>query len=282
VRVLITGANGQLGRALKQVYPDAVAVDRDKLDITDPEAVAGFDWTSVAAIINAAAYTNVDGAQTPEGGLAAQQINADAVTNLAKAATVRDIPLIHISTDYVFDGTHKGPIPEDLPFSPLSVYGRTKAAGDVAAAKAPKHYIVRTSWVIGEGKNFVKTMLGLGGKGVSPAVVADQVGRPTFTGDLAAGIKHLLDSSAPYGTYNLTNEGEPVSWADLARESFKLADYDELTVTNTTTTEYFAGRAGIAPRPLNSVLDLAKIEATGFKPLDWHEALADYVAKEQS
>jgi dTDP-4-dehydrorhamnose reductase len=279
-KILITGANGQLGRALQQIYPRAVKTDSGELDITDAAALKKFSWGDIEVIINAAAYTNVDGAETEEGKTAAQAVNDRAVGNLAALATEKDLLLVHISTEYVFDGT-KGPHKEDEPPSPLSVYGQTKAAGDVQASKTPKHYIVRTSWVIGDGKNFVRTMLGLGQKGVSPSVVADQIGRPTFTNQLAAGIKFLIENKAAYGTYNVSNEGDPVSWADFTRAIFKDAGINQ-TVANTTTEEYFANKPGSAPRPLNSLLDLAKIESAGFRPRDWREDLREYIKKELS
>jgi dTDP-4-dehydrorhamnose 3,5-epimerase len=179
----------------------------------------------------------------------------------------------------VFDGTQT-PHTETEPFSPLSVYGQSKAAGDLVVSLLPKHYILRTSWVIGEGKNFVRTMLSLGEKGIAPTVVADQIGRLTFTSTLVSAIHHLLSTQSPYGTYNVTNSGESASWAEITRQIFKLAGY-KLTVTDTTTDEYYAGKPGIAPRPLQSTLDLSKIEGTGFHSTDWHEDLADYIKKEQ-
>lgn len=277
---LILGANGQLGRALSELYPDAIKTDIEQLDITSSQSVDSYDWDRVSTIINAAAYTNVDGAQTPDGQKAAEEVNDKAVENLAKAAKAHDLILVHISTDYVFDGA-KNPHLEDEVFRPLGVYGKTKAEGDKKAAKVPKHYIVRTSWVIGDGKNFVRTMLELGQKGISPTVVADQVGRPTFTSELARAINHLLKNQPEFGTYNVSNDGDALSWAQLTREIFKDAGFS-LNVSNTTTQEYFASKPNVAPRPLNSVFDLSKIEATGFKPRDWREDLMDYVKKEMS
>lgn len=275
-RVVIIGANGQLGTALKELYPEAVAVDSAELDITNESAVASFDWSEVGVILNAAAYTNVDGAEAPEGRIAAWKVNASAVGHLAKVATEHDITLVHVSTDYVFDGT-RSPHTEDEDFAPLSVYGASKAAGDIAAATAPQYYILRTSWVVGAGNNFVRTMHMLAGKGVQPKVVADQVGRLTFTSDLASGIKHLVDIGAPYGTYNFSNDGEAVSWADIAREVYVAAGKSADEVSDTTTEEYFAGKKGIAPRPLQSELDLTKIKSTGFTPRYWKEALTEYI-----
>jgi dTDP-4-dehydrorhamnose 3,5-epimerase/reductase len=157
-RLLITGANGQLGQALKERFPGAVAADRTILDISDADAIKNFDWSKVDVILNAAAYTNVDGAETAEGRTAAWAINGTAVANLANAAVEHDLTLVHISSDYVFDGT-KSPHREDEALAPLGIYGQSKAAGDLAVSVAPKHYIVRTSWVNGEGKNFVRTMM---------------------------------------------------------------------------------------------------------------------------
>lgn len=275
----IVGANGQLGRALQAKYPNAQSADVGELDITDTESVNNYDWSGISVIFNAAAYTNVDGAESEDGKKAAWTVNADGVANLAQVAAKHNITLVHISTEYVFDGT-KSPHTEDEPASPLSEYGKSKAAGDEQAARAPQHYIVRISWLIGEGNNFVRTMLGLGKKGISPTVVADQVGRLTFTTELVRGIDHLLQTNAPYGTYNLSNSGEPASWADITRTVFSDAGFTGLTVTDTTTAEYFADKPETAKRPLQSTLALDKIESTGFTPTDWQTDLKAYVEKE--
>lgn len=279
-KFLIVGANGQLGRALKDKYPDAKTADIDALDITSPQSVEAFDWTAIKFILNAAAYTNVDGAETPEGRVAAWKVNADAVANLAAVAAQKDMTLVHISTDYVFDGT-QNPHTENEPFSPLSVYGASKAAGDLVVSLLPKFYILRTSWVIGEGKNFVRTMLELGKKGVGPNVVSDQVGRLTFTSELVHAIDHLLTTVPAYGTYNVSNEGEPVSWADITRRIFEFAGFEN-PVTDVTTEEYYRDKEGVAPRPLQSTLDLSRLQSTGFTFTDWQTNLKDYVEKEMS
>lgn len=276
-RPLIVGSQGQLGRALSALYPDAIMVDRAELDITDRSSVEAFDWSVVSIILNAAAYTAVDQAETPEGRVAAWQVNASAVQYLAHAATTHDLTLVHISSDYVFDGT-RAPHSEGEGFSPLSVYGASKAAGDIAAASTPRHYIVRTSWVIGEGKNFIATMQDLAARGISPSVVDDQRGRLTFATDLAAGIKHLVESHAPYSTYNLTNSGDVVSWADIARLVYERSGKVASQVTGVSTEEYYRGKEGIAPRPLGSELSLEKIATTGYRPRDWHEAFDEYLA----
>ncbi len=279
-KILIVGANGQLGKELQRQYPQAQALGSTELDITNPDAIKTFDWSAVEIIINAAAYTNVDGAETTEGRKSTWAVNATGVANLAKAATEHNLTLVHVSSEYVFDGLTKEHT-ETEALSPLSAYGSSKAAGDIAAAMAEKHYIIRTTWVIGEGKNFVRTMLGLGQKGIAPTVVSDQIGRLTFTTELVRGIDHLLQNKADYGAYNLSNSGEPASWADITRAIFKCAGYD-LGVGETTTKEYFAGKEGIAPRPLQSTLDLSKIMTTGFEPKDWRDDLAEYVKKEQA
>jgi dTDP-4-dehydrorhamnose 3,5-epimerase len=276
--IFIVGANGQLGQALQSKYPGARKADISQLDISDEHSVKNYDWSGIKVILNAAAYTDVDGAESPEGRVATWKVNARAVSYLAEAARKNDMTLVHISTDYVFDGT-KEPHLETEDFSPLSVYGASKAAGDIAVASVNKHYILRTSWLIGEGKNFVRTMLELGKKGVAPTVVHDQVGRLTFTSVLVGAIDHLLSTNAEFGTYNVSNEGESVSWADITRTIFHEAGFN-LEVTNTTTEEYYAGKEGIAPRPLKSTFDLGKIKATGFEPRSWHDDLADYVKKE--
>ena len=279
LEIFIVGANGQLGTALRKRYPNARYSDISSLDITNKDSVNNFDWSKIRVLINAAAYTNVDGAETTEGRPIAWAVNADAVANLVAVAAQHDITLVHISTDYVFDGTrtlHE----EDEAFAPLSVYGASKASGDIVVSLAPRFYILRTSWVIGEGKNFVRIMLGLAERDISPTVVHDQVGRLTFTTELVGAIDHLLTNNAAYGTYNISNEGESASWADITREIFETAGRTDLKVTNTTTEEYYKGKENIAPRPLQSTLNISKIVATGYKPKDWRLSLKEYVKKE--
>jgi dTDP-4-dehydrorhamnose reductase len=277
VTTVIVGANGQLGRALQQEFPDAVALGRAQLDVTDAAAVRDYRWGDVDVVLNAAAWTAVDAAEDPANLEAVRAANVDAVGNLARAVRTSGATLVHISSEYVFDGRSDGPMPEDWPPNPLSVYGRSKADGDVQAGHVTKHYLVRTTWVVGDGGNFVRTMAGLADRGVSPTVVDDQIGRLTFTADLAAGIAHLLRTRAPYGTYNLTNEGEPASWADVAAAVFAARGRSADDVGRTSTEAYFADKPQAAVRPLNSVLDLAKIRATGFVPRDWRTALAEYL-----
>ena len=274
-KVLVTGADGQLGKALRSKFPTAEFVNREELDITGDLSSAR-PWRDYGVIINAAGYTAVDTAETPEGRRAAWQINALAVANLSMIAEDNGITLVHISSDYVFDGT-EAVHTENESFAPLSVYGQSKAAGDAAVAYSHKHYIIRTSWVVGEGKNFVLTMKSLAERDIKPSVVSDQIGRLTFTDDLALGILHLLETKAPYGTYNLTNDGDSVSWADIAKEIYSLVGKSADDITPVSTDEYYAGKEGIAPRPLQSTLDLAKIKATGFAPREWRQALREYL-----
>lgn len=292
-KTLIVGANGQLGRALQAVYPTAECVDRDTMDVSDSSVLTARRWKDYGLILNAAAYTAVDLAETPEGRKDAWRANAVAPQLLARIALENQITLVHVSSEYVFDGT-QNPHTEDEPFSPLGVYGQTKAAGDIAVSAAPQHYIVRTSWVIGEGNNFVRTMQNLADKGVKPSVVNDQVGRITFTQDLARGIKHLVDTKAEYGTYNLSNDGNPASWSDVAKTVYELSGKSTEDITPVSTEDYYqnaqenarkkAEEAGepftaqpISPRPLQSTLNIDKITNAGFTPRNWEVALREYI-----
>ena len=270
--VVITGANGQVGRALQKVYPQALALDHEQLDITNQKAINGFNWDNVKVIINAAAWTDVDGAENPSNYNLVKAVNVDASRYLATAASQHDLTFVTFSSDYVFDGSQ--PIHnEDETFSPLNIYGKTKADGDLAAATTIKHYIIRTSWVIGDGRNFVNIMQDLAARGVKPSVVNDQIGRLTFTDTLVRGIKHLLETNASYGTYNLTNEGQPTSWAEIAKIVFEKSGKSSSDIQPVSTAEYFASKPGAAQRPLQSTLDLTKIEKTGFIPEDWRDKL---------
>lgn len=279
-QILIVGAYGQLGKALNAKFPGARAVDRDTFDMTDWDMIENYDWSGIKYILNAAAYTNVDEAETPEGRVATWKINATGPGYLAKVASLHDITLVHVSTDYVFDGT-KTPHLESEDYSPLGVYGQSKAAGDIAVSITPKHYILRIQALIGEGHNFVGIMTGLAEKNINPSVVEDQITRLTFTPTLVDGIHHLLTTNAPYGIYNLTNDGEPSSWADIARMVFERIGRQDITVTGVTTAEYFKSKPHVSPRPLTSYFDLAKIKAAGFTPTDWREELNAYIAKQK-
>ena len=270
--IVITGANGQVGRALQKIYPQALALDRKQLDITNQKAINEFNWDNTKVIINPAAWTDVDGAENPSNYDLVKAVNVDATRYLATTASQHDLTFVTFSSDYVFDGSQ--PIHnEDEIFSPLNIYGKTKADGDLAAATATKHYIIRTSWVIGDGRNFVNIMQDLAARGIKPSVVNDQIGRLTFTDTLARGIKHLLETNAPYGTYNLTNEGQPASWAEIAKIVFEKSGKSPSDVQPISTAEYFTDKPNTAKRPLQSTLDLTKIEKTGFIPEDWRDKL---------
>ena len=271
----ITGASGQLGKALSVKYPEATSVDREQFDITDPASYDNVDWSKYDTLINAAAMTNVDGAETQNGEELATNVNARAVELMASAANRHNLTLVHISSDYVFDGSRELHS-EDEAFAPLSKYGKSKADGDVAAMSAAKHYILRTSWVIGEGKNFVSIMKNLADQDIKPSVVDDQIGRLTFVPTLVEAINHLLSTAQPFGTYNCTNSGESVSWAEIAKLVFEKAGKSADDVTPVSTEQYYAGKQGIAPRPLKSTLALDKLAAAGFEPSDWRSELDIY------
>ena len=281
MKVLILGKDGQLGKSLKKVFPQALSYSRNDCDLTSRVDIQNLPWESIDILINAAAFTAVDRAETNEGALLAEKINFRGPELLAELSNQHNVVLVHISTDYVFDGTKNAPYTENDSFSPISVYGKTKAQGDHVVSSTQKHYILRTSWVIGEGHNFVRTMASLAHIGAAPSVVDDQIGRLTFTQDLAEAIVHLLNTQAPYGTYNCTNSGEPASWADIAKEVFTVEGADTKAVRGVSTAEYYAGKENIAPRPLMSVLNTAKIEGTGFIAPDWRQRLVGYLTEAQ-
>ena len=296
-RTLVTGCNGQLGHAVRAlaeergVAKDFDFCDIDTFDMSDPDAYSEYDWSLYGTVINCGAYTAVDRAETPEGRAIAWKANATGPALLARTCAGHGITLVHVSSDYVFDGTAEVHT-EDEPLSPLSVYGQTKAAGDIAVANCPKHYIVRSSWVIGDGKNFVRTMAALSDRCADPGdalnqvtVVDDQLGRLTFTRDMAEGIFWLLgyrdgdkEPSCPCepGTYNLTGSGKVASWADIAARVFELRNGNASAVKPVSTEEYYAGAKGpVASRPICSALSLLKLEGVGFVPCDWEEELIE-------
>ncbi|WP_307454176.1 MULTISPECIES: bifunctional dTDP-4-dehydrorhamnose 3,5-epimerase family protein/NAD(P)-dependent oxidoreductase [Microbacterium] len=274
-KVLITGANGQLGRALRAEFGDHPWIEyaaREDLDLTSPGLDAARRWRDYGTIINAAAYTKVDLAETPEGRRDAWSANVTAVAALARVATSNGITLVHVSSDYVFDGSKEGPYTSDDVLSPLGVYGQTKAAGDAIVSVVPRHYIVRTSWVVGDGRNFVRTMASLAERGISPKVVDDQTGRLTLASDVAARIEELLRTGAPFGVHHVTSGGTPGTWFDVAREVFRLTGHDPDRVTGVSTDEYFAAATEpVADRPRNSVLEDPRPGAP------WQQRLADYL-----
>ena len=276
--ILVTGASGQVGTALKAVFPTARFVTSAQLDLSDSDAIRDWDWSTFSTVINAAAYTAVDEAETVLGRRNAWAVNAVAPGLIARELAKTGATLVHLSSDYVFDGSQESPYAESAAVCPLGVYAQSKAAGDIAVSVHAGHYIVRTSWVIGEGTNFVRTMAGLAERGIRPSVVDDQVGRLSFTQDIASGIAHLLNVKPEFGIYNLTNSGPAASWFEIAQRVFELTGHHATDVSGVSTEAYNEGKTGISPRPLNSVLNLSKLEATGYVPPSWEKRLEDYLA----
>jgi dTDP-4-dehydrorhamnose reductase len=273
MKYLITGANGMLGSDLRRALDgrDVTALGRADLDVTDLEAVRaavrGHD-----VVINAAAYTRVDDAESDED--TAYAVNATGAGNLATAAAESGALLVQVSTDYVFNGRARSPYDEAEPHDPISAYGRTKAAGErLALEKNPdRTYVVRTAWLYGaHGPNFAKTMLRLAADRETVSVVNDQHGQPTWTADLAAQIVALLDSEAPAGIYHGTNAGR-ASWFDFAQAVFYAKELDPDRVKPADSSTFRRP----APRPGYSVLGHDAWARAGIAPMrDWKDALAD-------
>ncbi|MBG6106736.1 dTDP-4-dehydrorhamnose reductase [Frigoribacterium sp. CG_9.8] len=271
-RYLITGAAGMLGQDLQKAFAgrDVTALNRVGLDVTDLDtvraAVVGHD-----VVINASAYTRVDDAESHEEEAFA--VNATGAHNLAIAASEVGAKLVQVSTDYVFDGSATSPYEESTPRNPISAYGRTKAEGErlALAANPDGTYIVRTAWLYGAGgPNFAKTMLRLAASHDTVSVVNDQLGQPTWTGDLARQIVELLDADAAPGVYHATNSGE-ASWFDFATEIFRVNGLDPQRVTTTTSADYVRP----APRPDYSVLGHDAWARAGISPMrNWRAALS--------
>ena len=275
VRVLVTGATGMLGHELALALEgrEFTALGRAELDVTDlasaRAAVGDHD-----VVVNTAAYTNVDAAETDED--AAYAVNAIGPENLAIAAREHGARLIHVSTDYVFDGLAREPYAEDAPCAPRSAYGRTKEAGErlARAAHPSGTSIVRTAWLYGaHGQNFARTMLRLAGERESWAVVDDQLGQPTWSRDLAGRIVEMIDVDAPAGVYHGTNSGS-TSWFGFAQAILRDAGLDPERITRTDSGSFVRP----APRPAYSVLGHAAWAKVGLAPLrPWDEALAEAV-----
>lgn len=275
MKILITGSNGMLGYDLKEVLKDEhelILTTSKTLDITDKEQVIEFvEDSKPDIIINSAAYTDVDGCE--ENKDLAYSVNGEGVRNLALACREVDCALLHISTDYVFDGTARDPITEDGEIGPISVYGKSKLEGEKAILEIlDKYFIVRTAWLYGiNGKNFPKTMLELAENHSEITVVYDEVGTPTYTPDLAYGISQLIETDK-YGIYHLTNSGY-CSWCEFSRLIFEIAEKD-VKVIPVTASEF----ARPAPRPSYSVLENKNWIDNGFKPLrDYKEAIKEYI-----
>ena len=275
-KYVILGANGQLGKALRVMFPNAKALSRQELDIANEAQVNMFDWSKYDVILNAAALVNADGSETLELRAKAWLANAYGPRNLAKVAIEQNKTLVHYSSDYVWDGREKNHQDDEV-VAPLLVYGESKAAGDLAVSLVPKHYIMRVSWVVGDGHNMPKTMKNLADMRINPKVVNDQFGRLTFASEIARATKFFLDNKVAYGLYNVTNEGPVKSWYEIAADVFEYAGYDRSRVQPISTEEYAASKPGFAPRPLNSDMDLSKLRQTGFVPSDYTEMLKEYV-----
>ena len=269
MKLLITGANGQLGRCLqdrcKQFGFETIAVNRESLDITDKQAVEYFvNKHKPAVIINAAAYTAVDKAE--KDTKAAEAVNALAVGYLAAAADQVDAIFLHVSTDYVFDGEALQPYRETNPVAPLGIYGETKLAGEVVATTAKKHFILRTAWVFSEyGQNFLKTMLRLANERDSLSIVSDQIGTPTYAGDLAEALLILASSNHSYEDYGIYhfNGGRTCTWFDFAEAIFDKAVSKKLLVKKPELSKILTKDYPTpAKRPRYSVLNGNKLNKT--------------------
>lgn len=276
-RILVTGANGQLGmemRILGAVAPNEyIFTDIEELDITDKKAVEDFVCqNNIQIIVNCAAYTNVDRAEEDEA--TAERINAEAVRNLAEAAKRVDGTLFHISTDYVFGGEGNTPRTEDMPLDPQGAYGRTKLHGEQAIAEVGcKAIIIRTAWLYSEfGKNFLLTMLRLTKEKPAINVVFDQVGTPTYAGDLALTIFSIIEGdmyAGNEGVYHFSNEGV-CSWYDFAQEIATAMGHKECKISPCHSDEF----PSKVKRPAYSVLDKSKIKRTfGVEIPHWRESM---------
>lgn len=288
MKILITGANGQLGRQMNRALADsgheilnteagaaALSCGFAALDITGVEAcLSAVRSFRPEVIVNCAAYTAVDKQETDEA--LSYRINAIGPRNLAIAAREAGARLVHISTDYVFDGSGTRPYREDDRTSPASVYGRSKLMGeDFVRSFADRYYILRTAWLYGDGNNFVKTMLRLSESRDEVSVVEDQTGTPTSTKELANAVVSLMTTDN-YGLFHATCEGD-CSWADFAEEIFARAG-KQTRVNRVSTEEYTAMNPASAPRPKYSILDNYMLRITdGYRFADWRSAFADYL-----
>lgn len=284
-KILVTGCNGQLGRTIRKEYA-ASDVEFINTDVVEGEGVVSLDITDVDAvlklvraekpdvIINCAAHTNVD--KCEEQWDLAYKINAIGPRNLSIAATEADAKMIHVSTDYVFEGNGTRPYTEfDAP-NPVSAYGKTKLEGENFVKEfAKKHFILRTAWLYGDGKNFVKTMLALAENHDELNVVCDQVGTPTSAVELAKMI-HYLEGTENYGTFHATCEGD-TNWADFAEAIFKRAGKN-VKVNHVTSKQYKEMNPASANRPAYSILEDYMIKLTSdFVMADWQDALDVYM-----
>nr|WP_302169230.1 dTDP-4-dehydrorhamnose reductase [uncultured Romboutsia sp.] len=276
--ILVTGSTGQLGsdvvkELLKRGY-STLSPNRSELNLCSEDNIRNYILNSnCEAIVHCAAYTQVDKAEDEKD--LCIKINATATKHIAKCAKILDIPMIYISTDYVFDGTKDGKYTENDETNPINIYGESKLAGEKYVQEIlDKYYIVRTSWVFNiNGKNFIETMLRLSKANNQLSIVNDQIGSPTYTKDLSRLLVDMLETSK-YGLYHATNEGY-CSWYEFADTIFKLANIN-IDIKAINSNEY----ASRAKRPLNSKLSKDKLIEYGFKPLPhWEDALKDYLIR---
>ena len=285
-KIIVTGCNGQLGRAINKELANSDKYEIINSDVFEGEGIIPLDITNVdavlkmareykpSAIINCAAYTAVD-KQESDVDLS-YKINAIGPRNLAIAATEVGAKLVHVSTDYVFEGNGTKPYIEFDKTGPVSVYGKTKLAGEEFVKQfAEKFFIVRTAWLYGDGKNFVKTMLSLSEKHDEISVVMDQQGTPTSAKELAKAIAFLFPTDN-YGVFHGTCEGS-TNWADFTDEIFRIAG-KTTRVKHVTTAEYLAGNPQAAPRPAYSILEKYMLKLTSdYMFADWHDAIEEYL-----
>jgi dTDP-4-dehydrorhamnose reductase len=284
MKVLVTGANGQLGhdvvnelrkRGHEPITTDITGEMDYLLDITKDEVVDKVKSIDPEAIIHCAAWTAVDAAEDEENKEKVYAINVTGTENLVKAADFLDCKFLYLSTDYVFDGQGEEPWkPDDKSYAPLCYYGETKLKGELAVKDLEKFFIVRIAWVFGlNGKNFIKTMINVGKTHDEVRVVNDQIGTPTYTYDLSRLLVDMIETEK-YGYYHATNEGGFISWYDFCEEIYRQAGLSTKVIP-VTTLEYGLSKA---KRPFNSRLDKSKLSENGFKRLpDWKDALGRYL-----
>ena len=277
MKVLVTGVGGQLGhdvvRELEQRGHEVTGVGREEMDITDAEKVRKIIRDCVPdAVIHCSAYTAVDRAEDEADQC--RKVNVEGTKNIAEICAELDCKMIYISTDFVFSGEGERPWETDDAAGPISVYGRTKYEGeDEVKSRLDKFFIVRISWVFGKnGNNFVKTMLRIGKENGAVKVVDDQIGSPTYTRDMAVLLADMVQTEK-YGVYHASNEGF-CSWYDFAKEIFRLAGMDDVSVTPITSDQFPAK----AKRPFNSRMSKEKLVKEGFNKLpSWQDALKRYL-----
>ena len=284
MKVLVTGANGQLGHdvvnELRKRNHEAITTDIAGemdylLDITDSNVVEKIKEINPDAIIHCAAWTAVDAAEDEENKEKVYAINVTGTSNLVDAAVELDCKFLYLSTDYVFDGKGEEPWkPDNKSYAPLCYYGQSKLEGEFEVNRLDKFFIVRIAWVFGlNGKNFIKTMINVGKNHDEVKVVNDQIGTPTYTYDLARLLVDMIESDK-YGYYHATNEGGYISWYDFCVEIYRQIGLNTKVIP-VTTVEYGLSKA---VRPFNSRLDKSKLDDMGFKRLpDWKDALKRYL-----